>query len=220
MFRWRGDGVEVSWDEALCLHAAECTRAKGGVFEAGRKPWCEPRGVPDEAVRDIVGRCPSGALAARFDAPGTDEPPPAENTVHVAEDGPLYAHGELAIGGAPERAPGLARRAALCRCGHSGNKPYCDGSHRRAGFRDGGAVGDPGEPLAAHGGPLEIEVRADGPLRVRGNLVLTAGGGRRAWQGAQTALCRCGLSGNKPFCDGTHRREGWTDGARADGADA
>ena len=54
--------------------------------------------------------------------------------------GPLVVSGELAVvddHGAVVRRSG---RLALCRCGSSGNKPYCDGSHTRAGFDDPGIV--------------------------------------------------------------------------------
>lgn len=213
VFTWTNDTATVTWDEDLCIHVGECTRAKGELFEMGRKPWCSLEGASDEHVRDVVARCPSGSLAASFADPATNETAPAENTVTVADGGPLYFRGALDIDGAPERAPALAHRAALCRCGLSGNKPYCDGSHRNGDFDDAGAVGDAGKPLEERGGTLAIEIRKDGPIRVGGNLTIVAGTGRVAWQGTATALCRCGLSGNKPFCDGSHRREGWTDGS-------
>jgi len=208
---WQSDTATVTWDEDLCLHVGECTRAKGTLFEAGRKPWCELECVSDEEVRDVVARCPTGSLAASFTDPAMEESTPDANTVTVADGGPLYVRGALEIDGTPARAPALAHRAALCRCGLSGNKPYCDNSHLKSDFRDHGAVGDAGKPIEDAGGPLAIEVRKDGPLRVTGNLTILAGSGRVAWHGTATALCRCGLSGNKPFCDGTHRKEGWTD---------
>ena len=211
VFSWNNDTATVTWDEDLCIHVGECTRAKGALFEMGRKPWCELDGADDAHVRDVVARCPTGALAARFSDPSMDETPPAENTVTVADGGPLYFHGELDIDAAPERAPGLAHRAALCRCGLSSNKPYCDNSHVKGDFADHGAVGDTGSPTGESGGPLAIEIRKDGPIRIVGNLTIRAGSGRAAWRGKATALCRCGLSSNKPFCDGTHRKEGWTD---------
>jgi CDGSH-type Zn-finger protein len=53
-------------------------------------------------------------------------------------NGPLRIEGEFQIFDAQGNAFGLAGRTALslCRCGHSGNKPFCDGSHARMGFRD------------------------------------------------------------------------------------
>ena len=48
-----------------------------------------------------------------------------------------------------------------------------------------------------------------GPLLVNGNLTIVSGNGRTAWQGTKTALCRCGQSSNKPFCDATHKQVGF-----------
>ena len=105
--------------------------------------------------------------------------------------------------------PGVSFRAALCRCGQSQRKPFCDNSHDAAGFKDSGAVGETGEGLTAEGGRLEIKPVKDGPLKVTGNLTLIAGSGVERWRGAQTWLCRCGGSKNKPFCDGTHKKIGF-----------
>jgi CDGSH-type Zn-finger protein len=50
----------------------------------------------------------------------------------------------------------------------------------------------------------------DGPLLVRGPFVLTDQDGNRIDVGRRTvALCRCGRSQSKPFCDGTHRLVDW-----------
>jgi CDGSH-type Zn-finger protein len=118
--------------------------------------------------------------------------------------------GELKIDGAADHMPGVRFRAALCRCGESKIKPFCDNSHEAAGFVDRGAVGEKGDGLDAHGGPLKIQPVKDGPLLVSGNAEIVAGSGRIAWSGAKTALCRCGASANKPFCDGSHRAAGFT----------
>ena len=205
-----GSAVDVRWDGRLCIHVAECTRARGALFESGRTPWCEPDRVDADAVATVVERCPTGALSYLRADGGAGEAIPAENTIVVANNGPLYARGELAIEGAPEDSPGLRTRAALCRCGHSTNKPFCDNSHEAADFRDRGPIGDVGEALAEHGGPLAIRGLPGGPLLIQGNLTLTSGHGLPTWSGTRVALCRCGESANKPFCDGTHALVGFT----------
>jgi len=57
--------------------------------------------------------------------------------ITVANNGPLLVSGEFELLDAEGRAFGLAGRAniALCRCGHSQNKPFCDGSHKTNGFQ-------------------------------------------------------------------------------------
>lgn len=204
IYDYPGTEIEVHWDERLCIHIGECVDADNSLFEVGRDPWCVPDDVERETVREICERCPSGALSYD-DRIGGPEQAPAENRIQVVYNGPLYATGELAIEGAPADMPGLRFRAALCRCGASQNKPFCDNSHAQAGFQDYGAVGQRGSDLEASGGPLTIKPMPDGPLKVEGNLTIHAASGRAAWQGTKTALCRCGASKNKPFCDGSHK---------------
>jgi CDGSH-type Zn-finger protein/uncharacterized Fe-S cluster protein YjdI len=205
---FQGSEIAVQWDERLCIHHGECGRATGELFVDGREPWCIPDICCKAEVREVVERCPSGALSYR-DPSGVPELTPVDNTVTVAAKGPLYASGDLVIEGVPSDLPGVSRRAALCRCGASHNKPFCDNSHEGAGFDDSGAVGERGMPLHALGGPLTIKPLPDGPLLVEGNLSIRAASGRLAWEGTETALCRCGASGNKPFCDGSHRAAGF-----------
>ncbi len=209
VFSYPGTGVEVTWDRRLCIHVGECTRAGGEVFVSGRDPWGDPDRAGADAVADIVARCPTGALAIVRRDGGAPEVPPAENTVLVANCGPLYAHGDLRVAGADPDMPGVRTRAALCRCGLSSAKPFCDGSHEGAGFRDHGAIGASDAAAEPSGGPLTITPAANGPLLLDGDVVLVSGSGRRAARVSKTALCRCGQSANKPFCDGSHKAAGF-----------
>ena len=98
-------------------------------------------------------------------------------------------------------------RVALCRCGLSSNKPLCDNSHLDA-FTDAGTLPDASGETAEDGGTLTVNLATNGPLRVVGPLTVTgADGGTKAVEKA--ALCRCGHSENKPYCDGTHRKIGF-----------
>src|ERR1700744_3229991 len=69
-------------------------------------------------------------------------------------DGPLILRGRFVITG-PDGQPVQAgrRTVALCRCGKSANKPFCDGSHARTGFRARGhaLAGSPADTAAADG---------------------------------------------------------------------
>ena len=60
----------------------------------------------------------------------------AGSTVTVRNNGPLRVEGEFKIMDQDGNAFGLAGRTtiSLCRCGHSENKPFCDGSHKSKGF--------------------------------------------------------------------------------------
>jgi len=209
VFKYDGSRATVSWHGRLCIHVGECGRAKGDLFVAGRKPWCQPDTSSDDEVEDVVLRCPTGALTVDYEDGSRPEQADAENTVHVAYNGPLFIRGDLDIADAPENAPGLNFRAALCRCGKSQNKPYCDNSHEKAEFQDYGAVGESGEAKAESGGALKIQPIKDGPLACKGNLTIFNSSGRPAYRGSKAFLCRCGASKNKPFCDGAHKEVGF-----------
>lgn len=208
IFTYPGDTADVRWDARLCIHIGECGRAGGDLFVAGRKPWCDPSlgGVDDVAA--VVERCPTGALTHRR-KDGVVETAATDNTVAIANNGPLYFTGELAIDGAADDMDGVAFRAALCRCGQSKNKPFCDNTHEESGFRDRGAVGTVGPGRGAEGGLLEVRRAENGPLLVNGSFRIVTAAGRVAWQGTKAALCRCGASKNKPFCDGAHKAAGF-----------
>jgi len=175
---------------------------------------------------------------------------------------------------------GACTTAALCRCGRSATKPFCDGSHAEAGF-DGTLTADrgsrearekvyegvgitmtddeslcasygfclpnrgvwkqireTGDPIvrervkrqillcptgrlefsATPGGePVEYEyepqlaVVPDGALWVLGGIEIVTEEGFAYERRNRVCLCRCGESENKPFCDGTHAKAGFTD---------
>lgn len=206
--RFEGEQVDVEWDGSLCIHIAECGQAEGDLFVTGRKPWCIPDLDSAEAVAEVCRRCPSGALSYYAKA-GDQEQAPAGNSIRVSYNGPLFVHGDLELGEVQQRKPGTRFRAALCRCGHSRNKPFCDNSHRNAGFEDYGAIGATGSGTSEIGGRLKFSPAANGPLLISGPVTLYASSGRAAWHGDKAALCRCGASANKPFCDGSHQRVGF-----------
>ncbi len=204
-----GAAADVQWDGRLCIHIGECGRANNELFVAGRQPWCQPDRVSKDEVADVVLRCPTGALTYSRKDGGPGEAADPENVVVIAHNGPLYLRGDLQIDGAAEDMNGVKFRAALCRCGASKNKPFCDNSHEQAGFKDYGAVGESGEGFDVPGGPLEVSRAPNGPLLLKGNFTIVAASGRKAWTGKKAALCRCGQSKNKPFCDGAHKAAGF-----------
>jgi len=205
---FEGATIRVVYDAKLCIHAAECGRSAGALFEGGRTPWCDPDVSEANDVVDVITRCPTGALAFERKDGGAGETTPDENLVVIVPNGPLYISGDLKVEGSGGQ--GVPTRVALCRCGASKNKPFCDNSHIEAGFKDAGPVGDRGKGLDARGGTLEIKSAPNGPLLLSGNVTIRAGSGRNAWEGTKCALCRCGASKNRPFCDGSHVAAGFT----------
>ncbi len=135
------------------------------------------------------------------------------NVIQPQINGPLKVSGDIEIVAADGRVLRRMTEVWLCRCGRSANKPFCDSSHKTAGFRDPVAVSPEYQPKAldpgAPGAQLRITLRPNGPLRCFGEMQLADSQGAAAWIGGQASLCRCGGSNNKPFCDGTHKDIGF-----------
>ena len=204
-----GDAVTVTWSKRRCIHAAECARGLPAVFEPGRKPWITPAESSADSVARIIERCPTGALHYQRHDGGAGEQPDAEATVRAARNGPLYLRGNLriAMGGGETL---TETRVALCRCGQSRNKPFCDNSHIPARFRDAGDVfaGKVGAPVSAPA-PVRVVARLNGPLKLEGPFTIESADGRVRVAAGEVALCRCGQSKNKPFCDSSHKESGF-----------
>lgn len=127
--------IEVQWEPRLCIHVKNCVRRLGGVFDPERRPWIDVSAAEADEIAETVLSCPTGALHFRRLDGGRQEEPADPPTVVPARNGPLFLRGRFRIEDADG---GLVRedtRLALCRCGQSANKPFCDGSHRRVGFK-------------------------------------------------------------------------------------
>ena len=128
-------------------------------------------------------------------------------TVYVRPDGPYIVTGEFLL--EARGAPRDDASVVLCRCGHSSNKPYCDGTHRHIGFVDSGVASlVPETACSAAAGRLTIIPTPNGPLKCMGRVAVSSADGRIR-ESQDIRLCRCGGSATKPFCDGTHRRNGF-----------
>ncbi len=226
---YRGNQASVTFDVPRCIHAEVCVRGQPQVFDVSRRPWILPDAGEPKRLERVVQGCPTGALRM---APPTDqkvekgaaaaatilpEEPRKKNSVSVVADGPFYARGNLEIEAAPSAEAVSSEivkdtRVAFCRCGHSENKPLCDQSHERVGFRCEAAVPPRPEaapPVGDESAPVRFTPFPNGPLAFRGPLTISGRGGARVTLD-QGKLCRCGHSKNKPFCDGSHRDAGFT----------
>ena len=127
------DEIVVEWDPRLCYHSHNCIRALPQVFDPDRRPWVMVDAATADEVDAAVARCPSGALRTR--RPGAD---PARRDqlleLRASAKGPLLVSGGVRVLAADGTVLYEGERAALCRCGQSGNKPFCDGTHKEVGF--------------------------------------------------------------------------------------
>lgn len=208
--RYTGESIDVTYETARCIHVAECIKRLHAVFDRDKRPWVQPDAAPADSVAATVLACPSGALHYERKDGGEAEPVQAHNTIRLTRNGPLYVRGDFTIiNGAGELVVNDTR-AALCRCGGSSNKPYCDNTHKAIGFVAPDTVADPQpviEPLP--GGRLCVETTTNGPLRITGTFTVLNHKGEALYQGTDEEFCRCGGSANKPFCDGTHETTGF-----------
>jgi CDGSH-type Zn-finger protein len=133
--------------------------------------------------------------------------------IKTLKDGPLWITGEYEIYRADGSLIRQGDEASLCRCGRSGDKPFCDDSHKAIAFINDGSGGRHAfKPTDATSGgtPLKVTLKGNGPLRCTGAMKVLDANGAVLFAGAQTALCRCGASSNKPFCDGSHATGGFS----------
>lgn len=72
--RYGGAEIDVTFDPGMCAHAGECVRGLPSVFDVQARPWIRPDGAPADAVSEVVGRCPSGALRLAPPSGGTPAP--------------------------------------------------------------------------------------------------------------------------------------------------
>jgi CDGSH-type Zn-finger protein len=133
-----GHGIVVRRDTSLCMHAAFC------VGRVERIP-AMLKSAEDSDVRArviaLIDRCPSGSYTYSLEEDGPDIEADLPVAIAVTEEEGSLAGALWVTGGIPViRSDGqpfeTRNRVTLCRCGHSENKPACDGTHRRIDFRE------------------------------------------------------------------------------------
>ncbi len=132
--KYRGAQITVLFNRLVCSASEKCAKNLPEVFRKGEEPWIVPDRADAQRVIEVVQQCPSGAL--RYAVAGRiGSHPPRAPAIRIARDGPYEVEGGVGLR-AVAWCEGASRdRFALCRCGHSKNKPFCDGSHHAVGFR-------------------------------------------------------------------------------------
>ncbi|MDX1617748.1 MAG: CDGSH iron-sulfur domain-containing protein [Balneolaceae bacterium] len=209
---YENDDIEVTYDLGRCIHAAECVKGLREVFDPDKRPWIQPdRGEADE-VADTVEHCPTGALHYRMKHADREEQVPETNAVVISRDGPVYLRGHIRFEDARGEVILEDTRVALCRCGQSANKPVCDNTHAKVDFEAPSAFSTDSldsDGGGSAGGSLVVRMMDNGPALVEGAYQLYSDTMLPRNCSDKIALCRCGGSENKPFCDGTHKKIGF-----------
>ena len=128
--RISGPELELTDAKKLCAIARFCERA-GGIWDLVQKPDTpEAKGIAIEEA----GNCPSGRLVV-WDKQGKAIEPKFEPSIALVEDpqegmkGPIWVRDGIPVESANGSTYEIRNSVALCRCGKSTNKPFCDGSH-------------------------------------------------------------------------------------------
>lgn len=147
--------ITVFWIPSKCIHATTCFRELIEVFNPGRRPWVNMNGAPSRRIIEVVNKCPTQALVWKNNQDLTEEEHKAQRhfgtveetprsisrkekptNIRIMKDGPIVVEGNFEVIGNDEQKLKPTTMTSFCRCGASGNMPFCDGTHRKIDFRD------------------------------------------------------------------------------------
>jgi len=122
--------ITVYWDPKKCIHSAECVKCLPDVFDPHKSPWINMKGASTEELIKAIDKCPSGALSYKMKRRDQKTKEGTSAQIKAMKNGPFLVKGNCVL--TDEDGTVLAESSpfALCRCGKSKNKPYCDGSHK------------------------------------------------------------------------------------------
>jgi CDGSH-type Zn-finger protein len=130
-----GAKITIHDNRGICSSAGFCGGGLPAVFNGKRTPTVSPDAAPVAAIIEIIRKCPSGALSYTIDGVehrDQDRPP----AIVVSKDGPYEVTGGCELVDQSFGDGASLEHYTLCRCGESKNKPFCDGQHKRSGFKD------------------------------------------------------------------------------------
>ena len=210
IYEYEGEEITVSFDNKRCIHSAECVKNLPSVFDPDEKPWIQAENASAEKIKEAVHHCPTGALKYEN---GDEEKPARKNSITIGPDGPLYLRGNIEIQNAEGETLLEDTRVAVCRCGASENKPLCDNSHKDIDFKAPAGFDESKLRPTTDGDvdhdKLILKLMDNGPILLEGEYEVYSIGNPRVNSAKNAAMCRCGQSSTKPFCDGTHKEVGF-----------
>lgn len=140
----------VYWNPKLCAHPGFCWKGLPQVFRPKKRPWVNMQAASPEEIITTINTCPTGALTYALPEGSKVDPEkakgpgwvdykkrePAITRIKVLKDGPMMIEGPSEIYDAEGKLIKKYHQFALCRCGLSLNKPFCDGAHFLQGWKD------------------------------------------------------------------------------------
>lgn len=134
------DDLTVVWKPYKCIHSENCWRGLPTVFNPKRRPWVSIDAAGSSEIVKQIEQCPSGALSYYRNKRGKEQEKTNDKItemgkmkIKVFENGPYMVSGEVTIIHKDETEE-TKKNVALCRCGASENKPFCDGAHKKVAF--------------------------------------------------------------------------------------
>jgi uncharacterized Fe-S cluster protein YjdI len=141
---YKNEDITVFWRSELCIHSANCLVGLPGVFDSSERPWININGASSKDIIKTINTCPSRALLYLKNANNSLRKPrkkskktPKFARIEILKDGPAIISGNFILRDSNKKKIRLKReKAAICRCGASKKKPFCDGTHLAIGFKD------------------------------------------------------------------------------------
>jgi uncharacterized Fe-S cluster protein YjdI len=138
--KYTNKDITIIWKPDVCIHSKLCWHGLREVFDPAKRPWILPEAADTARIMAQIDKCPSGALSYLKNATPEEtiaitEPPATTVTnIECMPNGPLLVKGKIIVKKSDGTEEIKTGPIALCRCGTSKNKPYCDGGHKTAGF--------------------------------------------------------------------------------------
>jgi uncharacterized Fe-S cluster protein YjdI len=134
--KYTKENLTVVWQPELCIHSTLCFKGLPHVFNPGNKPWVNLDAESVERIKNQVDNCPSGALSYMIEGSDEIQDMNIEDSplIEISENGPILIKGPVNIKYKGSQDLKESKIIALCRCGGSSNKPFCDGTHKQEGF--------------------------------------------------------------------------------------
>ena len=141
--------ITVYWKPDLCIHATTCFVKLRKVFDPTKRPWINMKGATSVQIAKVTDMCPTQAIYWKWNKDLTDlekkkkeqEPqgeeivPTPVTEISIIENGPAIIKGKFRVTKGAGEILSTADQIALCRCGASKNRPFCDGTHHTIGFK-------------------------------------------------------------------------------------
>ncbi|MEK6796702.1 MAG: CDGSH iron-sulfur domain-containing protein [Spirochaetota bacterium] len=129
---YEGAEITIVDNRGVCSHDGSCLLLHR-VFDRRKKRWINPNGASKNDIIETIEQCPSGSLSYMENGVRIQDVDRAP-AIRAAKNGPLNVEGGVVFEDVHGCSPECKEHYALCRCGGSKNKPFCDGTHLHNGF--------------------------------------------------------------------------------------